>query len=385
VKTPEQVITDVVRRLHNTWHLAAAGTEEPEPRWPHTFPLGTAPKGTLEANFQQAQQAAFGLRDWAATHRVTLTDVSRLVHGTTQRIPTHVTVATIDDAARLCGPEWKSRLERGRARAAALTERFGPVSDLPRILREIDNYTDVDFELLCVTAQWFGEHSAAGLTPRQVPIPGLHAKWLNSHHATVANLAGLADLELRPRHPARLHFTYLDPDHRTAGRRRHDSATVGDAVSLAYLPSAVVISENKDTALHFPELPGGISVEGAGHGAATAASFAWLRDCPNLFYWGDLDVAGFEILNGFRDAGLAVTSILMDLTTYERYEQFGTSTDAHGNPLKPLARRPLLRLTDSEQQLYECLTDPAWTRYRRVEQERIPLSVAAAAVQQRVT
>jgi hypothetical protein len=68
-----------------------------------------------------------------------------------------------------------------------------------------------------------------------------------------------------------------------------------------------------------------------GHGGATGASFPWLRKCPNLFYWGDIGAAGFEILDGFRAAGLAVTSVLMDLPTYERYEQFGTSTDARGN------------------------------------------------------
>jgi hypothetical protein len=121
-----------------------------------------------------------------------------------------------------------------------------------------------------------------------------------------------------------LYFTYLDPRHRAAGRRWHDSVTAGDPMMPAYLPSVVVISENKDTALHFPALNAGISVEGMGRGGATAASVPWLRECPNLFYWGDMDASGLEILDGFRAAGLSVTSALMDLATYERYEQFGT-------------------------------------------------------------
>jgi hypothetical protein len=149
----------------------------------------------------------------------------------------------------------------------------------------------------------------------------------------------------------------------------------------AYLPSVVVISENKDTALHFPVLDAGISVEGMGHGGATAASFPWLRDCQNLFYWGDMDASGLEILDGFRAAGLPVTSVLMDLATYEQYEQFGTSTDARGNPLTATTCRPPAHLTHAEQHLYERLTAPSWSRHRRVEQERIPLSLAADAVQ----
>lgn len=387
MKTPEQVLGDVQRRLSNTWHLDAAQQPHAEglpagpPRWPHSFPLGTVPKAILERDFERFQGEAFVWRDWAAKHGLTLSDAARIVHGTTQRIPTHVTIPSIAVAAELCGMTWVNRLERGRTRVAALRRSFPNLPNLERIVRDVDYYTEVDFDLLCVTAEWFRQHSAAGLTPRQVPIPGLHAKWLNTRHATVATLAGLPALDLLPRHPARLHFTYLDPGHRAAGRRWHDSATVGDPMMPAYLPSVVVISENKDTALHFLALDAGISVEGMGHGGVTAASVPWLRECPNLFYWGDMDASGLEILDGFRAAGVPVTSVLMDLATYERYEQFGTSTDARGNPLTATACRPLAHLTAAEQQLYECLTDPSWTRYRRVEQERVPLIVAAEAVQ----
>jgi len=48
---------------------------------------------------------------------------------------------------------------------------------------------------------------------------------------------------------------------------------------------------------------------------------------------GDLDAAGLEIINGYREAGLAVASILMDLQTFRRFQQFGTASDARGNPL----------------------------------------------------
>jgi hypothetical protein len=64
-----------------------------------------------------------------------------------------------------------------------------------------------------------------------------------------------------------------------------------------------------------------------------------------------MDASGLEILDGFRAAGLPVTSLLMDLPTYEWYEQFGTSTDAHGNPLTATACQLLAHLTDAEQPL----------------------------------
>lgn len=109
-----------------------------------------------------------------------------------------------------------------------------------------------------------------------MPIAGVHAKWLNLHQALVANLAGLpgaAELHLTVGHPRRIHFTYLDPAHRAAGDRRHDSYSVGDpGFVLPYEPSVVLISENKDTAVGFREMPGGIAVEGSGAGGGTVAA-----------------------------------------------------------------------------------------------------------------
>jgi hypothetical protein len=133
------------------------------------------------------------------------------------------------------------------------------------------------------------------------------------------------------------------------------------------VPHVVITTENKDTAIGFPTLPGGIAVEGAGSGGSTPAAIEWLRACPTIAYWGDMDAAGLNILNGYRDAGLDVRSILMDVPTYDAYASFGTNLDAKGNTIKVAARRDLDRLTDSERELYDRLTDPAWDGYRRVE------------------
>jgi hypothetical protein len=214
-----------------------------------------------------------------------------------------------------------------------------------------------------------------------VPVPGLQAKWLNSRHGLIATLAGLADLGLLPPHPARVHFTYLDPRHRATGGRLHDSTSVGDAMTLAYSPKVVIITENKDTAIGFPAVSGGISVEGAGTGGSTPAAIGWLRNCPSVIYWGDMDAEGLTILNQYREAGLTVSSILMDVPTYDTYAEFGTDLDVKGNPIKLSNRRTLTKLTHAERQLYERLTDPGWSGHRRVEQERIPLTIALAAVQ----
>jgi hypothetical protein len=378
MKTPVQVTADVERRLKTSWNT---NLDPGDTDWPHTVPLGAPAKSDLERDFARYREESLAIRAWASQHRLQLTDAARLVLGTTQRIPTHITIDSAEAAARLCGPTWTARLTRGRARLTALRER-GFHGDLTRVVRDVDGYSELDFDLLCSTVDWFREHGqrARGLTPRQVPVPGLQAKWLNSRHGLIAGLAGLPDLGLLPPHPARIHFTYLDPEHRAAGGRWHDSASVGDMTTPAYAPRVVIITENKDTAVGFPQVPGGISVEGAGTGGSTPTAIGWLRDCPTVLYWGDMDADGLTILNQYRETGLAVRSILMDVLTYDTYAEFGTDYDVRGNLIKPSARRQLAKLTDLERELYDRLTDPAWTGYRRIEQERIPLAIALSAV-----
>lgn len=172
------------------------------------------------------------------------------------------------------------------------------------------------------------------LTPRQIPIEVCRPSAQHAH-ALLRNLTDLDDLVLLPTHPPRIHFSYLDPNYRASGLRRHDSATVGDPTVLAYTPAVVVISENKDTAIHFPELKGGIAVEGVGRGGTTAATFSWITGTDSVFYWGDMDADGLEILDGFRAAGIPARSLLMSWSAYERWERFGTNVDQHGKPLLP--------------------------------------------------
>lgn len=61
---------------------------------------------------------------------------------------------------------------------------------------------------------------------------------------------------------------------------QHDSYGVGDNFHLPNQPDVVIISENKDTAVRFHRMSGGIAVEGAGTGGGTIASTPWTREAP---------------------------------------------------------------------------------------------------------
>lgn len=377
LKTPATVTTDIQRRLTNHWYTDLAGTSA---AFPHTFFLGRPTRTALEADWSHHHDIAVELHDWATRHGIHLDHKDRPVYRTTQTLPEYATVDTLDTAAHATGHEWETRLTRNRQRLTILTETF-PHIDLAAALRTTDKYNDTNFAVLLDVADWFKTNPGAadGLTPRMVPLPGVHAKWLQDHSKGITALTGVTITDLI-RHPQRIHFTYLDPDYRAAGGRIHDSATVGDHFTPAYQPHLVLISENKDTALHFPPTPQAIAVEGVGRGGKTAAAFPWLRNAPTVIYWGDIDSDGYEILNGYReDFNRNIPSILMDPNTYNTYEPYGTPLDRKGNPIAPGVPRDTRHLTADERAVYETIRSDTHTGHRRIEQERIPLSVALEA------
>jgi hypothetical protein len=374
MRTPEQATDEARTRLEKRWHLAITGTASAD--WPFRIPLGTPPKALLERDFKTALTWARTWEEWAAARHLALDWRNRIVTGTTQPLPTHVTIPDADTAARLCGGHWPGRLAEARRRLALVRNAF-PDADHPRVIRGAESLSVVDFQLLLDAARWFTTNSATGLTPRQVPLPGFHGKWLNRNQPLILALSGREDLGLSSR-PTRVHFTYLDLSHRANGGRRHESITIGDRAESAYEPEAVIILENKDTAVYFPSVPGGIAVEGEGTKApGTLPLIPWIRQCRDVIYWGDIDAGGLSIVNDLRAAGVNVETMLMDYATYEAYEQFGAWTDEKGKPVPCSRRRKLPALTLAEQDMYQMLTDPSSTRVRRVEQERIPLEVAA--------
>lgn len=304
-----------------------------------------------------------------------------------QELPNRIIVAGLDAAAALAGDPYPMKLDITRRRWRALTDTFPDTADL-RSLKELTTWPEADFTLLLSTAVWFTTHPVPdnAWTPRQVPVPGLHAKWLDpaSRRTLIQRLASLPTLNLLTR-PSQSRLTYLDPHHASINGRRWDIITTGDQVVLPYPPKVVIIIENRDTAFYFPTvIPHGI----AAHGDGTAALGLITSIQPlvsagaQLFYWGDIDAAGLRIVAGLRSRKHTVTTICMDVATYNTYARFGTSKDERGRPIPAGDPTPPDHLDGAETALYRLLTDPAWPGPRRIEQERIPLDDAARRLQQ---
>ncbi len=372
-----------LRRLYErTWAEEAAGCSDRT--WPQRVALGTCPKRELEERFAELCAVCDELRGAAAVLGLGVDCSTRMVGATRQSIPTHFVVADMGVLAAAVGK--KGHYARACSRACRLERDFPHLDAVKRagLLRKMERTLcdEVDFDLACRAGAWFSRNDASGLTARQVPLAGFHAKWLDApgRRFAVAQLAGLDALPLVER-PFQVRFTYLDPSHLAAHGRRFDSWVAGDVCILPYTPELVVICENRDSALWFPELESAVAVMGDGFAAiSNVAALDWVRAAGLVVYWGDMDAAGLEILSGCRQRGLDCESMLMDPAAFERYEAFGTDVDKTGR--KIAAKEPLdvPGLRERERELYLRLVDPAWHGPRRIEQERIPLADALAAL-----
>lgn len=299
-------------------------------------------------------------------------------------------VADVDGAAALVlglGAEPLTvDLDRGRAIASALGTADAIVT--PATVRATCRLRDADVAVLLAVATWLRAHpDVSTWTRRQLPVPGMHTKWLDAHGALVRDVTG-RDIrsEVRPR-PAVMHLTYVDPGHAASNRRRHDAWTSGDVHDLAYEPRVVLVVENRDCRLWFPPVEHAIVVEGGGKAAAALlAQVPWIRAADHVVYWGDMDADGYAILDLFRAAlaepsadGIGPThvmSMFMDIVDLHRYAKHGVNHDRFGRPLEP-SSAVLPHLTGPEAAAYDEVATAGPARFRRIEQEIVPLLDAA--------
>lgn len=380
LRTERELRDMIARRLARTFAEDACDVES---AWPWSLPLGRPSRKQLVDGLESLDSLTRLLRSWQASTGVEVVYEMREAGGP-KRVPTHMVIPSAAAAARLATPpasgSWTQALARTHERRDIIRTELPDVSntDCARALRKTDAWEDLEFELLVAASVWFASHDATGLTPRQVPLPGIDAKWLDAarHRQLVCLLARKTELGLRKR-PARLDFAYLDPTHHSSGRRRFDSWQADDVCELAYFAETCIIVENKDTFLDFPNVPHGICVFGSGKGGIPlVSSFAGVSEAQRVWYWGDLDADGFEILNGYRAQGVRCTSILMNLETLERFERYGTTLEKDHRTRIARDRKQLDFLTSREQAAYERLTDPTWHGNLRIEQEKIPLEEA---------
>ena len=351
------------------------------------FPLRLALKrpsaAELRDRFDEARSWSKSLRSMPHL-RIDMREFRHRVSGA-NALPHEAWIDTVDDAAAAIG----KRSEIAAFRRVVETTRERQPSLLPWLARRPLNALLLadDWNLLLDVVDWLRDHPRPGIYLRQMDVPGVHSKFVESRRGVIGELldcvlppesieasaTGVAGFARRygfRDKPERIRFRILDPAHAllpgTRGRGADAPDVTLDAATFAALDtgvSRVFVTENEINFLAFPSIEDGMVVFGAGYGFERLRRACWLSRC-RLFYWGDIDTHGFAILDELRSHFDRVESFLMDRATFDEFEPlWGTES----SPLD----RSLSRLTDEERALYDDLRFNRIGANLRLEQERI--------------
>ena len=306
-------------------------------------------------------------------YRVLFKSVNTRRHGP-QTLPDKILFENKSDFLKYIGKDGEFRLLQ------EMISRTGKM--MPMLLpwlkqhpRQLIRYLSEWPEILAV-CRYFLENPRPALYIRELPIDNLDTKFIENHRGILTTLLDLlmpADaINNEEKDFARRYYLkyaqplirlrVLDPLLRPRNDYPGESIAipVEDFEMLQPPGNVVFITENLINFLTLPAFPDAIGILGNGFRVQLLRNVHWLQS-RDIYYWGDIDVQGMQILSQLRGYHPQVQSLMMDFATLEGFRQFAVA----GKPTKAVN---LPHLTAQETELFDYLK----RHNLRLEQERIP-------------
>ncbi|MBB5437711.1 hypothetical protein HDC92_001385 [Pedobacter sp. AK017] len=193
----------------------------------------------------------------------------------------------------------------------------------------------LDWNSIITVCRYFIATPRPNVYLRQLPIP-VHTKFIEENAAllqTLLNVLIPGDI----RNPKQKRFVeryYLRHDEPLIRIRMLDeklalqggitdlTVCLSDFNRMDWGCSTVLIAENKMNFLTLPAMPRAIAIwSGGGFNVSHLKNALWLLD-KCIFYWGDIDEHGFQILHQIRSYYQHTKSIMMDRQTFDAFQDF---------------------------------------------------------------
>jgi len=357
--------------------------------FPYRLRLKKPTSKELSGSFDQVRQWISAL-DNIKHVRIEWRDVRHPQLGT-NTIPKDVWLDSLDDALALIGKRQDARLFDGLVEKlhGRNSQLIAWVEKQPLKVLKLQN----EWERLLQLHSHMCMHPDAGIFLRQISVPGIDTKFIEAHRKVLSDWLDLTLPEqyVNDSHrgtavfasrygyrvkPTRYRLRSLDVQKPLINTAPDSSALACadmtlDVSTIAELNpqhAYVLIVENEITYLSLPEISDTIALFGGGYGFKNIDSVQWLHHCE-VYYWGDIDIDGFAILDQLRAQLPTVFSLLMDRQTLLLHKSM-IGTDSHST------RRELRRLTEDELALYHELLDSRLGERVRLEQEQINFNYA---------
>lgn len=230
--------------------------------------------------------------------------------------------------------------------------------------------------ILTIICHYFLQNPKPNKYLRELPID-IHTKFIESNQAIITSLLDYLlveninkeektfekrlhlkqDIELKDR----IRLRFLDTN-------LYVYNTVSELVllplefeNLDFKDKKVFIIENKINYLTFSAIQNGIVIFGKGFAVSALANATWLNQ-NQLYYWGDIDAHGFEILSQIRGYFNNTIALLMDKKTFEANQGLAKKEGQYSN------KALLSNLSTEENVFFQFINENRW----RLEQEKIP-------------
>lgn len=242
---------------------------------------------------------------------------------------------------------------------------------------------DNDWNSLLKVCKYFKETPQPHLYIRELPIK-VHTKFIENNKGIIRELLDIIIVEYisvdEKQFESRFNLKYDEPLVRFRIIDEAISQQLFGGIDDLCIPICefqklslpilyVYVVENKINMLTFPFMKDSIVIWGHGFGVDIMKDIEWLKT-KKIYYWGDLDAQGFQILSEIRTHFKQVESFLMDQDTFNKF--FENDKGTKSNVEKELC------LTHEENELYKYLKEKNW----RLEQEKIPFEYAITKIPQ---
>jgi len=349
--------------------------------------IGKVRPGQITANFENLQQEIQSLyrssKNETGKGYWIKTKSQNFRRTGNQELPEAIVFESIEDYVHVVGKrkEWILFQQNMQLLQQTLPQLQEWLWKHPEVLTK----ANIEWGNILNVLNYFLQNPRSNLYLRQLPI-AVHTKFIEENAALIQSLLDF----LIPEHiraPEQKKFSehfFLRYDEPLIRIRILDEKLMPDfpfkdlSIPLSTFETSawacrkILIAENKMNFLTLPALPEAIALwSGGGFNVSFLKNVTWLLRLK-IYYWGDIDEHGFQILHQLRSYFPQTQSVMMDRFTFDTFQEFAVA-----GAKNPAVRLP--NLTEEEAELYTFLQNNP--TQNRLEQERISQAYADAYLQ----
>lgn len=238
---------------------------------------------------------------------------------------------------------------------------------------------------ICLCAEWLNKNQDSKLYIREIPLP-VHTKFIEQNSKLIQSLTEKSDSILSfeetfglKTKPYSVRFRSLSEKVSLPFSKTNLNECQIPIKDFEHLDKEftnqiknIFIVENEMVYLSFPKVPNSICIWGHGYTINTLNNIEWFNS-KIIYYFGDLDEHGFDILSSYRRSYPNIQSFCMDDKTWNKYQEFAVEgKKLDGNKIPE-------NLTIDEKAVFTILHN---SLKNRIEQERISVEYIREALEQ---